>query len=147
MIILEDVTTSSKMISTSQMVLKATNHDHLYGRRIYCNTDVLNDVGDGDLTQGSVWHVLPKGLPQVASPSNLHHSRNTTPCLLPLQGHTQFIHLFAFKTGQILKKCIYPQVRHLCSTSAVEASSGKSLVVNRVLDNCEAPKPLLKTLH
>lgn len=42
----------------------------------------------GDLTQGSIWHVLPKGLPQAASLLIHHHSKNTTPCLLPLQGHT-----------------------------------------------------------
>lgn len=36
------------------------------------------------LTQGSFWHVLPKGLPQAASLSNLHHSGNIPPCLQSL---------------------------------------------------------------
>jgi len=41
------------------------------------------------LTQGNVWHVLPKGLLQAASLSGLHHSRSTTPCLLQaLEEHT-----------------------------------------------------------
>lgn len=40
-----------------------------------------------------------------------------------------------------------PLVRHQCSTCAVEASSGKTLMVNRVLDNGKATKPLLKTPH
>lgn len=42
------------------------------------------------LTQGSVWHVLPKGLLQAANLSGPRHTGNTTPCLQCLQRHTQF---------------------------------------------------------
>ncbi len=44
-------------------------------------------------------------------------------------------------------KTMFPLVRHLCSTCAVQASSGKPLVVYRVPDTCKATKPLLKTPH
>lgn len=110
------------------------------------------------LTQGSTWHVLPKGLHQAASFSNLHHSGNTTPCLLSLQGHTQLFKLtWIHSYDQIpcnLEICLFcfwlktfPLVRYQCSTCAVEASSGKPLRVYRVLDTCKATKPLLKTSH
>lgn len=56
------------------------------------------------LTQDSVWHVLPMDLPQAASLSNLHHSRNTTPCLLSLQGHTKFTHACINSYDQITDK-------------------------------------------